>query len=340
MPDQAMGVAMTSVPVRAASRMLALPRRLATGLLLASIAAFALPGATAADQNMTSLKLSGFGKNTPPPAAKGCNGPIAQPSLKQGGGTSVGQVDDLVVSTPCTIKFGGTYYYGQINIVGPNGSLTITEPASGNKNINIWASSIVIENKGKLIAGSEDAPYGSNGGTLTFYIYGEDASHGKDPSTNPGLGALCYGKLVSTGDNKSGPCGIPWSVWNDNGKTDALEMPGKGFIVKNKEVKIKDDFYQYGPLFGDYLCNNVGDKTQWTAKNNVLCGTYEDPRPRRTSTGRSAISATRCWAFPMAGLCSSSATRELRCPRHRRGTAATILAGMARMVGTSGWASN
>jgi len=62
MPDQAMGVAMTSVPVRAASRMLALPRRLATGLLLASIAAFALPGATAADQNMTSLKLSGFGK--------------------------------------------------------------------------------------------------------------------------------------------------------------------------------------------------------------------------------------------------------------------------------------
>jgi hypothetical protein len=67
---------MTSVSVQAALR------RLATGFLLAAIGAFALPGATAADQNVTSLKLSGFGRNAPPSAAKGCNGAIAQPSLK------------------------------------------------------------------------------------------------------------------------------------------------------------------------------------------------------------------------------------------------------------------
>ncbi|HKF64652.1 MAG TPA: G8 domain-containing protein, partial [Dongiaceae bacterium] len=182
MPDQAMGVAMTSVLAEAALCLRGASRWLTVWLLLtAAMAVSAFPGMATADQNMVPLKASSFGKNAPPSTAKGCDGTLSAPSLKEGGGDAPGQVDDLVISTPCKINRGATYYYGQINIVGPNGSLTITEPTSTNKDISIWASSIIIENGGKLIAGTATAPYGSNGGTLTFYIYGADASKGKDP---------------------------------------------------------------------------------------------------------------------------------------------------------------
>ena len=118
-----------------------------------------------------------------------------------------------------TINTGGTYYFDQINIAGTDASLTITEPKAGNKNIIIWASSIIVENGGTLQAGTATDPYGNNGGTLTIYIYGQDLSGGKDPAVaaNQGLGALCHGKLDITG--QKGPCGIPWKVWSDNGQS-------------------------------------------------------------------------------------------------------------------------
>ena len=57
---------------------------------------------------------------------------------------------------------------------------------------------------------------------LDIYIYGPNQSTG-DPATNPGQGALCYGQFSST----TGPCGIPLSLWNDNGTT-LQTMPGAG----------------------------------------------------------------------------------------------------------------
>ena len=149
-----------------------------------------------------------------------------------------------------SIKTGGTYYFDQINIAGTDASLTITEPKTGNKNIIIWASSIIVENGGTLKAGTATDPYGNNGGTLTIYIYGQDLSGGKDPAVaaNQGLGALCHGKLDITG--QKGPCGIPWKVWSDNGQSPT------GLDGSPTVGGVKDYFYQYGPSYGDGRCSD------------------------------------------------------------------------------------
>jgi cell migration-inducing and hyaluronan-binding protein len=233
------------------------------GLSLALVVASSFPGTAAADQGSTPFQLPRLGQtpntNT---SADSCNGAIQPNRLGQGGGNSPGQVANLVVNTSCTIQTGGSYYYDQINIVGPNGSLKIMEPKKGDKDINIWASSIIVENGGELIAGKATAPYGSNGGTLTFFIYGAnqsvDASKNPvDPSTKPALGALCHGKLDIT--KEVGPCGIPWKkVWGDNG------LSPTGLDGGASVGGVTDYFYQYGPLYGDNLCSD--GKTVWDAK--------------------------------------------------------------------------
>ncbi len=137
----------------------------------------------------------------------------------------------------------------QINIAGDKASLTITEPATTDKNIIIWTSSIIVENGGTLQAGTANTvPYGSSGGTLTIYIYGSDLSAGKDPATNQGQGALCVGKLDIA--NSIGPCGIPWRAWSDNGQS-PTGLDGSATVGG-----VKDYFYQYGPSYGDGRCSD------------------------------------------------------------------------------------
>ena len=200
-----------------------------------------------------------------------CDGRIAPAGLKAGSKGSNSQ-DNLVISTTCYIDKAGDYVYGNVNIVGPKGRLEFREPVTAGK-VNFWASNIIVENGGTLMAGTEKAPFGSRGSVLTIYLYGANLSVDKagkpvDPTITPGLGALCNGKLDTVGANKSGPCGIPWTAWSDNGKSpDGLNgIPGVGGV--------KDYFYQYGPMFGDILCSD--GKTQWTAKNGVGCGTTGD----------------------------------------------------------------
>jgi hypothetical protein len=190
------------------------------------------------------------------------------------GSRGSGSQTNLVISNDCFIDTPGDYVYGNVNITA-GGTLEFREPAAAGK-INFWASNIIVENGGTLKAGTPKAPFGSRGSVLTIYLYGANQSidsSGKpvDPTTKPGLGALCNGKLDSQGANKSGPCGIPWGVWSDNGKSPtALNgTPGVGGV--------KDYFYQYGPLFGDNLCDD--EKTQWTpnvdqiTQQPILCGT-------------------------------------------------------------------
>ncbi len=147
---------------------------------------------------------------------------------------------------------GQVYNYGNVNILA-NGSLTFTETHSdgttpGDEKTEFWASSIIIEGDGTmgaehggvLRAGTPTAPYGSAGhatGTLTFHLYGADQSNG-NPLSTPGQGALC--KSTQT-ENVTGPCGIPWDVWVDNGNTQFTGLPGG----------VKDYFYQYSPLYLD-----------------------------------------------------------------------------------------
>src|SRR5215469_7462538 len=95
--------------VRCGSRVAAAHRRLLALLLLA---AFALaPGiATAQAPQSQSSPVS-------------CNGVLPVQALRQGGGGSPGQQPDLLISKPCTVSTGNSYYYGNVNITA-GGSLT------------------------------------------------------------------------------------------------------------------------------------------------------------------------------------------------------------------------
>jgi len=156
---------------------------------------------------------------------------------------------DLEITGDCTIKKEGQYYYGNVNIVGPNGSLTFVEPSNDDSRVEFWASSIIIENDGALIAGSP-AAYGARGGILTIYIYGKDQSQG-NPMMDPGKGTLCQTDMSAS----VGPCGVPLNLWTDNGKN--------LFRFSNG---VTDFFYQYGPMMGDNKCS---DDTLWS---NGKCG--------------------------------------------------------------------
>ena len=171
--------------------------------MLAAMAVATLSGTAAADQNRAWFGFPTGGHHHPGDSL--CPGEITPNTLLQGGGKAPGQVADLAILDGCkaTIKTSGTYYFKQINIAGGGASLSITEPATGNKNIIIWASSIIVENGGTLKAGTVSDPYGNNGGTLTIYIYGSDLSGGKDPAANQGQGAACHGKLDIT--KQTGP---------------------------------------------------------------------------------------------------------------------------------------
>ncbi len=140
------------------------------------------------------------------------------------GGTALppGAGEDLEVTSPYTVC-AGTYHYGNVNVYG-GGSLTFDDAA-----IDFWAASILIENQGSIIAGSPDAPIGTNGGTVTFHLYGKD--QGAAPfGTAPGQG----GQGI-TCKSPGGLCGVPPSIWNSTGK---VSLPGG----------VTDNFYAYDPM--------------------------------------------------------------------------------------------
>jgi hypothetical protein len=61
----------------------------------------------------------------------------------------------------------------------PGGQLIFNEPQSSpNSQTHLWASSIIVENEGKLYAvsgsGQNLGPYGAYGGTLTIHLYGQN----------------------------------------------------------------------------------------------------------------------------------------------------------------------
>jgi len=137
---------------------------------------------------------------------------------------------DLLVNGACTISTLGDYYFGQVNIV-KDGILTFVEPPQASdpkKNkTNFWASSIIIENGGALVAGVGDQkPYGTNGNELNIILYGHDRSEG-DPVGKPGQGAGC----------KQEHCGIPAAHWQHE-TAEPVKLPG--FTGDQK-----DYFYAY-----------------------------------------------------------------------------------------------
>ncbi len=149
---------------------------------------------------------------------------------------------DLLINVPCKVTGTAPYYYSHVNIVGPSGKLIFIEPPvepSTVKGQDFWATSIIIEKDGALLAGVDDQkPYGANGKTLTFHLYGADP-RGTNPTKIEGPGESC----VPIKDKANfADCGIPLTKWDDNGKTEWKDLPGNA---------PPDYFYQYSNFHGD-----------------------------------------------------------------------------------------
>ncbi len=169
-----------------------------------------------------SLSLLSCAIFSEPAMAATCTGGIIQPNTYTTGATP----DDLVVSGACTVQGSNTdtpatYYFRNVNIVS-GGSVTFADA-----NTDFYAENILIENQGKLLAGTLAAPIGTvaSGNEVTIHLWGAPA----DP------GALC----------NATNCGIPSSPWNDN-SMDTLN-PGtcKSFTFPTGQ---SDCFYNYMTL--------------------------------------------------------------------------------------------
>jgi cell migration-inducing and hyaluronan-binding protein len=168
-----------------------------------------------------------------------------------GGAVSQGNLaspPDLEVTGECFVAIGKTSYFGNVNILA-GGILLFYEddykdPNSNNDKVgnnsktDFWASSIIIENGGKLSAYGNDNYYsfGYRGGVLTIHLYGRKSALCKSP---PGTGS------------PPAPCGIPQAIWDSNG-AEKVHLPhanpGMPWLPT---PDVYDYFYQYGPLHGD-----------------------------------------------------------------------------------------
>jgi hypothetical protein len=119
-------------------------------------------------------------------AAITCDGVLLPP-----GGSTI----DLEVTGNCVVD-AGTYIYRNVNIYKRPGATNGGTLTFADADIDFFAESIVIENEGKLIAGSSTTPIGTNG-VVTIHLWGKP----DDP------GATC-----KTDDQ----CGVPLTTWDSN----------------------------------------------------------------------------------------------------------------------------
>ena len=166
--------------------------------------------------------------------------PLKWPTLQRPAKAGEG----LSITKPCRV-IAGSYRFGNVNILG-DGTLTFADAA-----IDFWASGILIENGGTLIAGSAEEPIGSKGGLITFHLWGKDANAAGTKPDVQGVGITC----LSPG---SSPCGIPDALWKSNEHAHA--DPKTAIRIKNVKDfsaasyppgRTDDYFYAYEPLFYD-----------------------------------------------------------------------------------------
>jgi hypothetical protein len=159
-----------------------------------------------------------------PPLARAQSDPCPNGILLAGNG------GDIVIAKACAADGSvpnGLYQYGNINIIA-DGSLSFADAV-----INLWAKNILVENGGTLAAGTPDSPIGTNDGTVTIHLYGEDQNAN-------GSGVPCVS------DDK-GQCGIPDPIWSSNGSKKVC-INGKDPNDPVCNDGILDYFYQYMPI--------------------------------------------------------------------------------------------
>ena len=176
-----------------------------------------------------------------------------------GGDLPQGNGEALRVVGACSVQASATpYKFGDVNIYGSGASLTFVDP--GDKSTtDFWASSILVESKASLNAGSSASPYGGHGAVLTIHLWGADQG------TN-GSGIVCQTDPI---------CGIPQTIWDHNGST-LEDLPGG----------VQDYFYQYKPLTYDGSNPQAyfGYKVLGVSYNGTLAlhgakGSVQDPQP-------------------------------------------------------------
>jgi len=118
-------------------------------------------------------------------------------TLNPGGNGS----DDLLITAPCNVK-AGEHMYRNVNIIA-KGVLNFLDEAPETK---FWAKSILVENDGSLIAGtnSSEGAFGAKGGKLTIYLYGSKTD----------AGIACR----SPQQTSDVPCGVDRDIWTSNTK--------------------------------------------------------------------------------------------------------------------------
>ena len=155
--------------------------------------------------------------------------------------------------------------FGRVNII-QGGKLVFIEPAKERRIDNpgpgvtdtgqdFWATSIIVENGGELLAGVPYKirdpqtrlekevpinPYGTTGKSLRFHLYGKDPRAVVTDSEGPGQPCVQL------------HCGVQNTVWTNNQKEEIPDLPqdpAEG--PKLPGIKVKDFFYKYGPLHGD-----------------------------------------------------------------------------------------
>ena len=172
-------------------------------------------------------------------AAVTCPDAINKGTLPIGGGNQ-----DLEVTGPCVVAgTTGTdaalYQYGNVNIyvANPKDPAAIAYLRFADKKINFWAHSILVENKGQLLAGvaapgqPAEKPIGTAGGPLNIYIWGKDTDA---PITCKSV----WNKDGITPDDK-GPCGVDPAIWKSN------SVPSSQPATKPLPGGVTDYFYNY-----------------------------------------------------------------------------------------------
>ncbi len=139
----------------------------------------------------------------------------------------------------------GTYNYSLVNIHGTidKDGNTVAEGKLIFKNVKIdfWAKSILVENGGSLIIGSETEPIAN---AVTIYLYGKETDAGAD--------SVITCKTTGDGADPDLICGVPRNRWAKGNATEDTLPSG-----------IKDYFYQYNKLPTD---DDLGERAYFGRK--------------------------------------------------------------------------
>ncbi|MGA3317101.1 MAG: hypothetical protein ABSC64_11765 [Candidatus Korobacteraceae bacterium] len=165
-----------------------------------------------------------------------------------------GNGEDLEIYTGTCTAHGGIYSFHNVNIYG-GGTLSFADDGP----IDFWAESILIENRGSLVAGLASSA-GAYKSRLTFHLWGKSMNVGAE-STHDGI--VCK----SPPQPQGAPCGIPDELWTANpGMAQQLMMDEPmPPTTKNAKCASKEGYSEYLPgndCFYQYEVQDASDRTK------------------------------------------------------------------------------